>query len=152
MSRDYKRHGTTGLFAAMNVATGEVVYDTTRSHKVTDVLAFFKLLDLHMPRHLEVDVVLHNLSAHRVESIATWLNLVEGQFSLLTERRLRRGVFSSVDDLVTAIETWAEHSTNDPKSFAWKKPTHEIVSNVTRGRSILASVKSASHQPRPDTR
>jgi transposase len=66
MTHDYKRHGTTDLFAAMNVGTGEVIYDTKKSHKATDVLAFFKLIDLHVPTHLDVHVVLDNL-ALRVE-------------------------------------------------------------------------------------
>jgi transposase len=165
MTHDYKRNGTTDLFAAMNVATGEVLYDTKSSHKSTDVLAFFKLIDLHVPRHLDVHVVLDNLSAHKAEPItkwlahpkrerwhlhftptsSSWLNLVEGWFSQLTERRLRRGVFTSVDDLVVAIETWAEHWNDDPKPFVWKKPADEIIAKVVRGRSALASVKSATH-------
>jgi transposase len=164
MTHDYKRHGTTDLFAAMNVATGEVLYDTRRSHKATDVLAFFKLIDLHVPAHLDVHVVLDNLSAHKAEPVqkwlahpkrdrwhlhftptsSSWLNLVEGWFSQLTERRLRRGIFTSVDDLVTAIELWAEHWNDDPKPFVWKKPAEEIIAKVRRGRSALASVNSAT--------
>jgi len=113
MTHDYKRHGTTDLFAAMNVATGEVIYDTKPRHRAKEVLAFFKLIDLHVPRHLDVHVVLDNLSAHKAPEVAewlahpkrarwhlhftptssSWLNLVEGWFNLLTERRLRRGTF-----------------------------------------------------------
>jgi transposase len=73
MTHDYKRNGTTDLFAAMNVGTGEVLYDTRTSHKGTDVLAFFKLIDLHVPRELDVHVVLDSLSAHKAEPIRTWL-------------------------------------------------------------------------------
>jgi hypothetical protein len=165
MTRDYKRHGTTDLFAAMNVATGEVLYDTRRSHKTTDVRASFKLVYLHLPRHLEVHVLLDNLFAHKAERIAawlahrkrarwhphfmpaslSWLNLVEGRFSLLTERRLTRGVFSSVDDLVTAIETRAEHWNDELQSLVWKKLANEIVSSAKWGRSTPASVKPAMH-------
>jgi transposase len=124
MTHDYKRNGTTDLFAAMNVATGEVIYATKARHRAKEVLAFFKLIDLHVPRHLDVHVVLDNLSAHKAPEIiewlahpkrarwhlhftptsASWLNLVEGWFHLLTERRLRRGTFSSVDELVEGIE------------------------------------------------
>jgi transposase len=68
MTHDYKRNGTTDLFAAMNVATGEVIYDTKPRHRAKEVLAFFKLIDLHVPRHLEVHVVLDNLSAHKAEA------------------------------------------------------------------------------------
>jgi transposase len=164
MTHDYKRHGTTDLFAAMNVATGEVLYETKKRHTSVDVLGFFKLIDLHVPAHLEVHVVLDNLSAHKAPPVAkwlahpkrarwhlhftptssSWLNLVEGWFSLLTERRLRRGVFTSVDDLVLAIETWAEHWNEDPKPFVWKKKADEIVAKVKRGRAALASVNSAT--------
>ena len=145
MTRDHKRHGTTDLFAAMNVATGEVRYDTTLSRKMTDVLAFFKLLDLHMPRHLDLDVVLDNLSPHRADPIATWLSLVDRRFLLLTERRLTRGVFNPVDDLVAAIGTWEAHWNDESKSFLWKKPADEIVSSAKWGRSTPASVPSAAH-------
>jgi transposase len=165
MTHDYKRHGTTDLFAAMNVATGEVLYDTRPSHKSTDVLQFFKLIDLHVAADLDIHVVLDNLSAHKAPPVATWLadpqrarwhlhftptssswlNLVESWFSILTERRLRRGAFSSVGHLVVEIETWAEHWNDDPKPFVWKKPAEEIIAKVKRGRAALASVKSATH-------
>ena len=165
MTHDYKRHGTTDFFAAMNVATGEVLYDTRTSHKSTDVLQFFKLIDLHVARDLDIHVVLDNLSAHKAPPVAkwladpkrarwhlhftptssSWLNLVESWFSILTERRLRRGAFNSVDHLVVEIETWAEHWNDDPKPFVWKKPAEEIIAKVKRGRAALASVKSATH-------
>ena len=73
MTHDYKRHGTTDLFAAMNVATGEVLYDTRTSHKSTDVLQFFKLIDLHVAKDLDIHVVLDNLSAHKAPPVAKWL-------------------------------------------------------------------------------
>jgi transposase len=165
MTHDYKRHGTTDLFAAMNVATGEILYDTKKSHSAKDVLSFFKLIDLHVPADLEIHVILDNLSAHKSEPVmkwlehpkrkrwhlhftptsSSWLNLVEGWFSVLTERRLKRGVFNSLDDLITAIELWAEHWNDDPTPFVWKKTADEIVAKVRRGRAALASVKSATH-------
>ena len=70
MTHDYKRHGTTDLFAAMNIATGEVLYDTKKPHTATDVLAFFKLIDLHVRKDLEIHVVLDNLSAHKAPPVA----------------------------------------------------------------------------------
>jgi hypothetical protein len=165
MTHGYKRHGTADLFAAMNVAAGEFLYDTRRLRKAIDVLAFFKLTDLHVPPHLKVHVVLHNLSPHQAHTIAmcvahrtraqwhqhstpassSWLNLLDGRLSPLTERRLPRGVSSTVDDLLTAAETWAEHPKPDPNSFVSKTPPDEIVSQPKRGRSTLASVKSATH-------
>ena len=164
MTHDYKRNGTTDLFAAMNVATGEVLYDCKKGHKATDVLRFFKLIDLHVPRDLEIHVVLDNLSAHKAPPITDWLadpkrarwhlhftptssswcNLVERWFGEITERRIRRGVFTSVPNLIEAIELWAEHWNDDPKPFVWHKPAQEIIEKVRRGRAKLAQVKSAT--------
>jgi transposase len=165
MTHDYKRNGTTDLFAALNVATGEVLYDTKPRHRAVEVLAFFKYIDLHVPRDLEVHVVLDNLSAHKGPEIrkwlahpkrqrwhlhftptsSSWLNLVEGWFHLLTERRLRRGTFNSVSVLIEAIELWAEHWNDNPKPFIWKKTTDEIITKVQRGRAALTEAKSATH-------
>jgi len=164
MTHDYKRNGTTDLFAAMNVATGEVLFDTKKSHKATDVLAFFKFIDLHVAKDLEVHVVLDNLSAHKAPPVAewlndpkrarwhlhftptssSWLNLIERWFNELTERRLRRGVFTSVPQLIEAIELWTEHWNDDPKPFVWHKQAEEIIAKVKRGRAALTQVKSAT--------
>jgi transposase len=164
MTHDYKRNGTTDLFAALNVATGEVLYDTKKRHTANDVLAFFKYIDLHVPKSLEVHVVLDNLSAHKAPEVrewlahprrkrwhlhftptsSSWLNLVEGWFHLLTERRLRRGTFNSVPALIEAIELWAEHWNDDPKPFIWKKTADQIIAKVRRGRAALTEAKSAT--------
>lgn len=164
MTHDYKRHGTVDVFAALNVKTGEVIYDTRKSHTQRDVLAFFKLIDLHVPSHLEVHVVLDNLSAHMAPEVtrwldhpkrsrwhlhftptsSSWLNLVERWFNELTERRLKRGIFTSVADLVSAIELWAEHWNDDPQPFIWHKAADEIIEKVRRGRAALHQIKSAT--------
>jgi transposase len=164
MTHDYKRNGTTDLFAALNVATGEVLTDCRQTHTAKDVLRFFKLIDLHVPRHLDVHVVLDNLSAHKAPEVATWLdhpkrarwhlhfiptssswlNLVERWFKELTDRRLRRGVFTTVGNLVDAIEIWVEHWNDNPRPFVWHKTADEIVTKVRRGRAALAEVKSAT--------
>jgi hypothetical protein len=73
------------------------------------------------------------------------LNLVEGWFRLLTQRRLRRGTFNSVDALIEAIELWAEHWNDDPKPFVWRKTADEIIAKVRRGRTSLTQAKSATH-------
>jgi transposase len=165
MTHDYRRHGTTDLFAAMNVGTGEVLYDNRKSHTAKDVLTFFKLIDLHVPKDLEIHVVLDNLSAHKAPTVAkwladpkrarwhlhftptssSWLNLVEGWFSLLTKRRLQRGVFNSVDALIEAIETWAEHWNAHPKPFIWTKTAEAILAKARRARTAVdASIKAAT--------
>jgi transposase len=166
MTHDYKRNGTIDLFAALNVGTGEVLHQTRRRHTANDVLAFFRWIDLHVPRDLEVHVVLDNLSAHSAPPVAewlahpkrqrwhlhftptssSWLNLVEGWFAQLTNRRLRNGSFNSVTALTEAIETWASHWNDDPKPFVWHTPAKKIIAKVRRGRAALThQTKSATH-------
>ena len=161
---DYKRHGTTDLFAALNVATGEVLYDTRQRHTAKDVLAFFKLIDLHVPKDLDIHVILDNLSAHGAPEVtdwlshprrarwhlhfvptsSSWLNLVERWFKELTDRMLRRGVFSSVPAFIDAIELWIEHWNDDPRPFMWHAEADKIIEKVRRGRAALTEVKSAT--------
>ena len=157
MTHDYKRHGTTDLFAAMNVATGEVLFDTKKSHKATDVLAFFKLIDLHVaqgsrnPRRARQPLRPQGAPRGQVAggpqagplAPAFHADLVvvaephRAVVQELTERRLRRGVFTSVAQLIEAIETWAEHWNDDPKPFVWHKQADEIIDKVRRGRAAL---------------
>jgi transposase len=129
------------------------------------VLAFVKWIDLHVPRDLEVHVVLDNLSAHSAPPVAhwltdpkrarwhlhftptsaSWLNLVEGWFAQLTNRRLEHGVFASVTDLIEAIDVWASHWNDDPKPFVWHTPANKIIAKVRRGRAALThQIKSAT--------
>jgi transposase len=164
MTHDYKRNGTVDPIAALNVGTGEVLYDTRKRHTARDVLAFLKLIDLHVPRDLEVHVVLTTCPRqgpevrywlahpkrtrwrlHFTPTSSSWLNLIEGWFHLLTERRLRRGTFKSVAVLVEAIETWAEHWNDNPTPFTWTKTADEIITKARRGRAALTKAKSATH-------
>src|ERR1019366_2942402 len=86
---------------------------------------------------------------HFTPTSSSWLNLVERWFGELTERRLKRGVFTSVPHLIEAIELWAEHWNDNPKPFVWHKPAQEIIAKVRRGRSSLSRVISASSRFRP---
>jgi transposase len=162
MTHDYKRNGTTDLFAALNVATGQVIAQCRTRHAGADVLAFFKLIDSQVPRWLDIHVVLDNLSAHTAPEVTTWLahprrarwhlhftptssswlNLVERWFKHLTDRRLRRGVFTSVPALIEAITTWVDHGNVDPKPFVWHAKAEDIITKVRRGRATLSQVKS----------
>lgn len=157
MTHDYKRNGTTDLFAAMNIATGEVLTHCQKGHTAKDVLRFFKQIDASVPRGLAVHVVLDNLSAHKAPEITKWLahkdrrrwhlhftptssswtNLVERWFKELTDRRLRRGTFTSVAELEEAIQLWASRWNEDPKPFVWKATATEILEKVRRGRAAL---------------
>lgn len=166
MTHDYRRHGTVDLFAALNVATGEVLHDTRRRHAGADVLAFFKFIDLHVPRELDVHVVLDNLSAHKSEPVrrwladpkrarwhlhftptsASWLNLIEGWFSVLTRKALTNASFTSTRQLEDAIDVWASHWNDDPQPFVWTNTVDDIITKVKRGRATLDRVtESATH-------
>lgn len=164
MTHDYKRHGTTDLFAALNIATGQVLTHCRNGHTAADVLRFFKIIDRQVPRHLDIHVVLDNLSAHKAPEItqwlahprrnrwhlhftptsSSWLNLVERWFKELTDKRLRRGRFTSVAELTEAIETWAAYWNHDPKPFVWHKPAAEIIDKVRRGRETLHQTKTST--------
>jgi len=164
LTHDYKRHGTVDLFAALNVGTGEVITDYRKRHTAADVLAFFKKIDRAVPRRYDVHVILDNLSAHMAPEVtdwlaepsrrrwhlhftptaSSWLNLVERWFALLTDKRLRRGVFGSVKELTAAIRLWATHWNKDPQPFIWTKAADEIIEKVRRGRAALHQVKSAT--------
>jgi transposase len=164
MTHDYKRNGTIDLFAALNVASGEILYNCRKSHTSADVLRFFKHIGLHVEADLDIHVVLDNLSAHMGPEVkkwlaspkrkrwhlhftptsSSWLNLVERWFKELTDRRLRRGTFNSVAALTDAIELWVEHLNDDPKPFVWHKTAEEIIEKVQRGRATLHHIKSAT--------
>jgi len=164
MTHDYKRNGTIDLFAAMNLATGEVIHDTRRRHAGVDVLHFFKWIDLHVPRHLDVHVVLDSLSAHKSEPVrewlakprqrrwhlhftptsASWLILIEGWFSVLTRKALRDATFNSVAQLENTIDLWASHWNDDPQPFLWTKTVDDIITKVKRGRATLTALTESA--------
>jgi transposase len=161
---DYKRNGTTDVSAALNVATGEVLYDTRKRQSAEDVLALFKPIDLHVPRDLEVSrdlgrppgskgsrgdrVACPSAPArwhlHFIPTSSSWRNLVDRWFKELNDRRLRRGDFSSVAALIDAIESWAAHWNDDPKPFVRHAEAGKILERV-RGRATLTRIKSATH-------
>ena len=166
MTHDYKRNGTIDLFAALNIGTGEIVHDLKARHAGTDVLSFFKWLNANVPRHLDVHVILDNLSAHNAKEVrdwlalpaqkrwhlhrtptsSSWLNLVECWFSVLTRRRLTNTAFKSVKELCDAIDLWIEHWNANPTPFIWKRTADEILASVNHARTTLqnVTVKSAT--------
>ena len=159
VTHDYKRNGTVDLFAALNVATGTITSQLRARHTGADVLAFFRSLDREVPRDLEIHVVLDNLSAHHAPEVtrwlarprqerwhlhfiptsSSWLNLVEGWFKELTNKRLRRGSFCSVEHLTDAINLWIEHWNDDPTPFTWTAKADDILAKVERARAALTN-------------
>lgn len=147
-THNYVRHGTLDLFAALNVATGEVIAKTKKQHRAKDFVAFLRELDKAVDDDLEVHVILDNLSAHKspvvkrwlvrhprfhlhfTPTYASWLNLVERFFALLTEEALRRGSHTSIPQLRRAIYDYVEVHNDEGKPFVWTKSADEILDKV----------------------
>jgi transposase len=158
MTHDYKRHGTTTLFAALDVLTGKVIGSCLPKHRHIEFLKFLKIIDAEVPEGLAVHLILDNYSTHKHAKVAawldqhprfqlhftptssSWLNLVERWFRELTDKALRRGVFHSVPDLIAAIEAYLTAHNNDPKPFIWTATADDILAKVARGRVALANV------------
>jgi transposase len=149
-AHDYVRHGTTDLFAALDVKTGKVIGACRKRHRSQEVRAFLDLIDRKVPPDLDVHLVLDNASTHKTPLIrhwlvkrpryhlhftptsASWLNLVESWFALLTARPLRRGVFRSTRALEQAIRSYIANSNDNPKPFVWTKSADDILASVER--------------------
>ena len=147
-THDYKRHGTTDLFAALDVKTGAVIGACKERHRAVEFRAFLDQVEAAVPADLEVHLVLDNAATHKTKIIhdwllkrprwhlhftptsASWLNLVEGWFALLTRRRLQRGVFTSTTDLEASIQTYIDQTNADPKPFVWTKSADTILASV----------------------
>ncbi len=158
MTHDYKRHGTTTLFAALNVLTGVVVGQCLPRHRHEEFLKFLKTIDKQTPKGLTVHLILDNYATHKHPNVAhwlanhprfvlhftptssSWLNLVERWFRDLTDKALRRGVFHSVPDLIMAIEAYLQANNDDPKPFIWTASAEAILEKVRRGRVTLTQV------------
>ncbi len=153
MTHDYKRHGTTTLFAALNVLTGEVIGQCLPRHRHDEFLVFLKKLDKETPRDLDLHLVVDNYATHKHPEVeqwltahprfqlhftptsSSWLNLVERFFAEITLRWLRRGVFTSVKELVAAIETYLQR--RPPKPFVWTASLQTILDKVDRANEAL---------------
>jgi transposase len=160
MTHDYKRNGTTTLFAALNVLTGEVTGRCLPQHRHQEFLKFLKVIDAEVPKSQDVHVILDNYGTHKHPTIkqwlrrhkrfhlhfiptsSSWLNLVERWFRDLTDKALRRGSFNSVPDLITSIEEYLEAHNEEPKPFVWTATAESILAKVRRARTRLDEVVS----------
>jgi transposase len=149
-THDYKRHGTTSLFAALDVKAGTVVGKCMSRHRATEFRKFLDEVERNVPTDLDIHVIMDNYGTHKTKLIrnwfakrprwhvhftptsASWINQVERFFALLTERALRRGAFSSVADLENAIKAYIEGTNADPKPFRWTKTANDILASVQR--------------------
>ncbi len=152
MTHDYKRHGTTTLFAALNVLTGVVIGRCLPRHRNTEFLKFLRIIDREVPKGLQIHMICDNYGTHKhanvkkwlakhprfhlhfIPTSSSWLNLVERWFRELTDKAIRRGVFHSVNDLITAIEDYLKVNNDNPKPFVWTATAEQILTKVARGR------------------
>lgn len=160
MTHDYKRNGTTTLFAALDVLTGKVIGQCLPRHRHEEFLAFLKTIDREVPRGLQIHLILDNYATHKHADVekwlkrhkrfhlhftptsSSWLNQVERWFRDLTEKNLRRGIFGSVPDLIASIETYLEANNDDPKPYVWTATAEDILAKVARARAALDQVVS----------
>jgi transposase len=156
MTHDYTRHGTTCLFAALDVLAGTVIGSCYPRHRHEEFLKFLRQIDRQTPRELDLHLILDNYGTHKHPAVqswlknhprfvlhftptsSSWLNLVERWFGEITRKRIRRGVFKSVADLIAAIEDYVRLNNQNPKPFVWTKRADEILEKV--GRCKAAAV------------
>ena len=166
MTHDYKRHGTTTLFAALEVAQGKVIGQCFARHRHQEFLKFLKRLDAEFPVEMELHLVMDNYGTHKhprvqswlqrhprfiphfVPTSSSWLNLVERWFGELTGKRIRRGVFVSVDALVAAIEEYLAAWNTKPKPFIWTATVDSIIEKLAHCRQTLERIRPGCTLPR----
>ena len=160
MTHDYKRHGTTTLFAALDVLTGKVFGKCFERHRHQEFLRFLRLIDTQIPRKLQIHVICDNYGTHNHAEVkkwlakhprfhlhftptsSSWLNLVERFFREITSKAIRRGVFHSVNDLIVAIEEYLRVHNDDPVPFVWTATAEQILAKVRRARVALEALSS----------
>lgn len=149
-THDYARHGTTTLFAALDAKSGALIGQTQRRHRSLEFRNFLYTIEQNVPAELDVHLILDNYGTHKTQLIsdwlvkrprfhlhytptsASWLNLVERWFALLTEKQLRRGVHRSTKELEATIRAYIQNHNQDPKPFIWTKAADQILDSVAR--------------------
>lgn len=155
MTHDYKRNGTTTLFAALDVLTGTVIGQCLPRHRHEEFLVFLKTIDAEVPKGLQVHLILDNYATHThpevkrwlarhkrfhlhfIPTSSSWLNQAERWFRELTDKNLRRGIFGSVPDLIASIEAYLAAHNENPKPYVWTASAESILAKVQRARTAL---------------
>jgi transposase len=155
MTHDYKRHGTTTLFAALNILDGKVIGQCMPKHRQDEFLKFLKKIDKETPKDMDLHLIVDNYGAHKTERVkkwlskhpryymhftptsASWLNMVERFFSEITTKQIRRGVFRSTKDLEKKIMDFLRIHNENPKIFTWTKDADTILSKVNKCKELL---------------
>ena len=157
MTHDYKRNGTTTLFAALNMLDGTVIGECMPRHRHREFLRFLKTIDERTLPNLDLHLIVDNYATHKTPAVkrwlkrhtrfhlhftptsGSWLNMVERFFAEITRKRIRRGVFKSVDELKQAIMDYLDNHNGHPKPYIWTKTATEIFSKVARAKQVLES-------------
>ena len=160
MTHDYKRNGTTTLFAALELAEGRLIGTCMPRHRHQEWIKFLKLIDAQTPADLDLHLIVDNYNTHKhpkvkswlkrhprfhmhfIPTSSSWLNLVERWFREITDKRIRRGVFRSVGELTEAIMAYIDLHNEDPETFTWTAKAQTIVAKVARARAVLDNVQS----------
>ena len=160
MTHDYKRNGTTTLFAALNVLSGVILGKCLPRHRNGEFLTFLRLIDRSVDKGLQIHLIVDNYGTHKhanvkawlakhprfhlhfVPTSSSWLNMVERWFRDLSTKRLKRGSFASVPELIAAIDDYIANHNDDPKPFVWTKTAEEIIAKVKRGRVALEQARA----------
>ena len=158
MTHDYKRNGTTTLFAALNVLTGMVIGQCLPRHRHQEFVKFLRTIDREVPKGLQIHLIRDNYATHKHANVqewlakhprfhlhftptsSSWLNQVERWFRDLTDKALRRSAFASVPDLIAAIQEYIDAHNNDPKPYVWTATAESILAKVARARATLTTV------------
>jgi transposase len=158
ITHDYKRHGITTLFAALDVLEGKVIGQCMKRHRHQEFIRFLNVIDARVAKKKTVHVIVDNYAAHKHPKVlewienhprfvfhftptsASWLNAVESFFAKLTKKRLKRGVFRSLQELKDAIHRFLDDTNASPKPFTWTKDPNEIIAAVKRGHQTLDSI------------
>ena len=161
MTHDYKRNGTTTLFAALELAEGRIIATCMNRHRHQEWIKFLNLIDRQTPQELDLHLIVDNYATHKhpkvkawlkrhprfhqhfVPTSSSWLNMVERWFRDLTGKQIRRGVFKSVADLIAAIEAYIEHHNHNPKPFVWTAKAEDIIAKYRRAKAVLDKVQTA---------
>jgi transposase len=162
MTHDYKRNGTTTLFAALNVLDGHVIGQCQQRHTHAEWLKFLRKIDRETPKDKTLHLIANNYATHKHPAVqewlarhprfhmhftptsASWLNMVERFFRDITTERIRRGVFTNVPELIGAIDEYIAHHNTKPKPFIWTKSARDILQKVIRANSRLSSKQNAT--------
>ena len=161
LTHDYKRHGTTTLFAAIELAQGKIIAECMPRHRHQEWIKFLKKIDAETPPELELHLIVDNYATHKhprvqswlqrhkrfhmhfIPTSSSWLNVIERWFRDITHNRIRNGVFRSVEQLIRAIRDYIDHHNANPTSFIWTRKAEDILQKVARARASLDKIPSA---------